>query len=133
MKVAFKNTIFWCSIWALIHSNHLYNLDLIWFKAYSTPTCISIPLSNLGCFFQKISITYDLGQNCWDKRENAFFSAKTALPPNQCCWKFLSFWQQSMGRFNIGIARSGGEFWIIKIESFLEFTGFSTFASTRFA
>ena len=62
LKVGFKSAIFWCWIWASIHSNHFYNL-----KSYSAPTCIWITLSNLGWFFQKISITYDLGQNCWDK------------------------------------------------------------------
>ena len=70
MKVAFKNTIFWCWIWALIHANHFYNLELIEFKAYIAPTCISIPLSHLGSFFQKKSITFNLGQNCSDKIEN---------------------------------------------------------------
>ena len=81
LKVAFKSTIFWCWIWALIDANHFYNLELIQFKSYSTPTFISIPLSNLGWFFQKISITYNLGQNCWEKIENVCSSKKNLYPP----------------------------------------------------
>ena len=100
MKVGFKSAIFWCWIWASIHSNHFYNL-----KSYSAPTCIWITLSNLGWFFQKISITYDLGQNCWDKT-----------------------WPDSM----LILGGEGGEFGICKIEWFLEFTGFSTFLSKSF-
>ena len=83
MTVAFKNTIFWYWIWILIHANHFYNLELIEFKAYIAPTWISIPLSNLGWFFQKESITYNLGQNCWDKIEKPFSREKTPLPLNQ--------------------------------------------------
>ena len=83
LKVAFKNTIFW--IWALIHTNHFYNFNLIGFKACSAPTCISIPFSNLRRFFQKISLSYNLGQNCRDKIENIFFSEKAPLSPNQRC------------------------------------------------
>ena len=30
MKVASKNTVFWCWIWALIYTNHFYNLN--WLK-----------------------------------------------------------------------------------------------------
>ena len=82
LKVAFKNTILYCWIWALIHANHFQNLELIDFETYSTPTCISIPLNNAECFFQNISITYNLGQNCRDKIENLFFSVKAPLPPN---------------------------------------------------
>ena len=132
MKVAFKNTIFWCWIWALIHANHFYNLELIEFKAYSTPTCISIPLSNLGWFFQKISITYNLGQNCWDKIENLFFSEKTSFHQSNVVGKVLDFWQQNFARFNIDISGEGEEFEIWKIELFLGFTRFLTFVSTSF-
>ena len=72
-KVTFKNIIFWCWVWALIQTNHFYNLELIELKAYSPATCISIPFSSLGPFFRKISITYNLGQNC--------FSLKKLLSP----------------------------------------------------
>ena len=92
MTVAFKNTICWYWIWTLIHANHFYNLELIEFKAYIAPTCISIPLSNLGWFFEKESITYNLGENCWDKIENLFFREKTPLHPNQCCLQSFRFW-----------------------------------------
>ena len=47
--------------------------------------CISIPLSNWDGFFKEISITYNLGQNYWDKIENLFFSEKTLLPWNGWC------------------------------------------------
>ena len=87
----------------LIHANHFYNLELIEFKAYTAATCISIPLSNLGWFFQKISITYNLGQNCWDKIENLFFSEKTRPSQINVVHNVLDFWQQNLARFNIDI------------------------------
>ena len=132
MKVVFKNTISWCWIWALVHANHFYNLELIEFKAYSTPTCISIPLSNLGWFFKKISITYNLGQNCWDEIENLFSSEKTTLPPNQCCWQNLRLLITKLGQIQHWYLGVRGEFGIWKIQSFLEFPGFSIFISTSF-
>ena len=132
MKVVFQNTIFWCSIWALNHANHFYNLTLIRFKAYSTPTCISILLSNFGWFFQKIPITYNLVQNCWDKIENPFFNEKHLFCQIKFVGKFLGFWQQNLARFNIDISGSEGEFGIWKIELFLTFTGFSTFVWRSF-
>ena len=85
LKAAFKNTIFSFRIWALIHKNHFYQVDLIEFKAYSAPTCISVSFSNLVRLFQTISITHNLVQHCSDKIENMFFSEKAPLPPNQCC------------------------------------------------
>ena len=105
MKVAFKSAILWCWIWASIHANHFYNLKLIEFKSYSAPTCIWITLSNLGWFFQK---------NINNLRS----------------WTKLL--RQNLARFNVDTGRWGGEFGICKIESFLEFTGFSTFLSTIF-
>ena len=80
-KVAFKNTIFWCWIWALIYTNHFYNLDLVEFKLYSAPTYISILFSNLGLISQKVSTAYNLGQNCWDKIKKLFFCKKSPLSP----------------------------------------------------
>ena len=41
--------------------------------------------SNLVGYFQKLSITYNLGQNCWDKFEKKNFFEKPSLPPVQCC------------------------------------------------
>ena len=114
MKVAFKNTISWCWIWALIHANHFYNLELIEFKAYSTPTSISIPLSNLGWFFQKISITYNLGQNCWDKIENLFSSEKTPLPLNQCCWQTFRLSTTKLGHIQHWYWGVRGRIWNLK-------------------
>ena len=132
LKITFKNSIFWCWIWAIIHPNHLYNLELIEFQAYSTPTRISMLLSNLRWFFQKISITYHLGQNCWDKIENLFSVKKTLFCIINVVGKVWGFWQQNLVRFNIDIGGLWGEFGIGKIESFLEFTWFSIFVSTIF-
>ena len=115
LKVPFKNTVYRCWIWALIYTNDFYNLDLIEFKGYNEPTCILIPFTNLGGIFQKISITYNLGQNCWDEMKNLFFSEKTLLNPQiNVVWEVLSSWQQNFTRFNIDIRGSGGEFWIWK-------------------
>ena len=47
LKVAFINTIFWCWIWASVHTSYFDNLELIEFKRYSAPTCISKSFSNL--------------------------------------------------------------------------------------
>ena len=91
LKKAFKNSIFWWWIWAIIHANHLYNLELVEFEAYSTPTCISIPLNNLWWFFQKISVTYNLGQNCWDKMENLFSVEKPLSPQVNVVGKVWGF------------------------------------------
>ena len=101
LKVAFKNTIFWCWIWALIHTNHFFNLELIEFKAYSAPKYLSIRFSNVRRFFQKISIIYNLGQNCWGKIENQFFSEKNLSSQINVVHKVLGFWQQNLARFNI--------------------------------
>ena len=102
-KITFKNSIFWWWIWAIIYPNHLYNLELIEFEAYSTPTRISMLLSNFRWFFQKISITYNLRQNCWDKRENLFSVKKTLFCQINVVGKVWGFWQQKLVRFNIDI------------------------------
>ena len=114
MKVAFKNTVSWCWIWALFHTNHFYNLELIEFKGYKTPTCISIPLSNLGYFFQKTSITYNLGKNYWDKIENLFSTEKTLLPPNQCCWQSLRLLTTKFGQIQHWLCGVRGRIWNLK-------------------
>ena len=114
MKVAFKNTISWCWIWALIHANHFCNLELIEFKAYSTPTCISIPLSDLGWFFKKISVTYNLGQNSWDKISNLFSSEKSPLPPNQCCCQSLRLLTTKLGQIQNWYWGLRGRIWNLK-------------------
>ena len=105
--VVFKNIIFWCGICALIHANHFYNLEMIEFNAYITPTRFLIPLSNLVWFFHKISITYNLGQNCWDKIENLFFREKTPLSQNQCC-------SQSFRRLATKLGQSQHWYWGVK-------------------
>ena len=128
MKVVFKSTIFWCWIWALINENRFYNLELIEFKAYSGPTCISIPLSNLGWFFQKISLTYNLGDNI----KNLLFSEKPLSPLINVVCKVLVSWLQNLARLIIDSGGYGGEFRISKIEPFLEFTWFSNFCLNKF-
>ena len=62
---------------ALMPTNHFYTLEFIEFKWYSRSKCIPIPLNNLVWYFQKIPITYNFEQNCWDKIENLFLSKKT--------------------------------------------------------
>ena len=102
LKVDFKNTIFWCWIWALTDTNHFYQSELVEFKASSELACISMLFSNLGRYFQKISITYNLGQNCWDKIEGLFFSEKKPSPLKSMLFaKILGFWQQNLAIFNI--------------------------------
>ena len=110
MKIAFKNTIFWCWIWAIIQANHFYNLELIEFKAYITPTCISIALSSLGWIFQKISITYNLGQNCWEKIE----WKKNPVPQNQCCWQSFRLLTKELGQIQHWYWRVRGRIWNLK-------------------
>ena len=108
----------------MIHINHFYNLELIEFKAYNAPACISIPFSNLGWFIQKI-ITYNLGQNCWDKIENLFFSEKTPLPPpNQCCSQSFSLLAKNLVRFNVDIRGRGQNLEFEKLSHFLNLLDF---------
>ena len=114
MKVAFQNTIFWCWIWALIQANLFYYLELIEFKAYSTPTCISIPLSNLGWFFQKISMTYNHGQNCFSVKKLLSPLKKLLSPQVNVVGKVIGFWQQNLARFNIDIGGVRGRIWNLK-------------------
>ena len=54
-------------------------------------------------FFLEISITYNFGQNWWDKIEDLFFSEKTPLPQINVVGKVLGFWQQNLARFSINI------------------------------
>ena len=112
--VVFKNIIFWCGICALIHANHFYNLEMIEFNAYIAPKRFLIPLSNLVWFFHKISITYNLGQNCWDKIENLFFREKTPLPPSQCCWQSFRLLATKLGQSQHWYWGVWGRFWNLK-------------------
>ena len=114
MKAAFKSTIFWFRIWVLIHANYFYDLELIEFKAYGSPTCISIPLSNLGWFFQKILITYNLGQNWRGKIENLFFSEKNLLHPNQRCSQSFRLLTAKLGQIQHWYWSVRGRIWNLK-------------------
>ena len=124
--VAFKNTIFWCWIWALIHANHFYNLELIECKAYIAPRCISIPLSNLVWDFPKKSITYNLEQYCWDKIENLIFPwKKTLLPPSQCCWQsFKLFGNKFFPKLTLMLEGKRENFEFQKLSIFLNLLDF---------
>ena len=102
------------------------------FKACSTPTSISIPLSHLVWFFQKISITCSLGQNRWDKIENLFFIEKSPVHPNQCFMQSFMLLSTKLGQIQHWYWGQAGEFDIWKIKSFLEITRVSNFVSTSF-
>ena len=80
LKVAFRNTIFWSWVWALIYTNHFCNMELIECKAYSASICISIPFSNVGRFFQKISITKSWTELLRQNRRS-IFQWKNPSPP----------------------------------------------------
>ena len=41
-------------------NNHFHNSELIELKVHRAPLCISITLSNLGWYFQKMTIAYNL-------------------------------------------------------------------------
>ena len=125
LKVAFTNTIYWCRIWLLIHANPFYNLELTEFKAYNIPKCISIPFNNLRRFFQKISITWNLEQKCWDKIEDLFFIEKNPLPPNQCCLQ--SFRVLAIKLDQIQHWYRGVRIWELRKCGNLEFEKFSPF------
>ena len=52
LKVTFRNTIFWCWIWGLIHTNHFYNFQLIELK--TNIQCTNMHFNNIqdfGAFF----------------------------------------------------------------------------------
>ena len=117
LKVAFRNTISWCWIWALIHRNHFYTSELIEFKAYSAPASTLIPFSNLRLFFKKFKQPAVL-----DKLS----------PQVNVVWKVSGFWEQNLARFNIDTRGKGENLKFWKIEPFIEFTGFSTFDSISF-
>ena len=119
-------------IWILIHANPFYNLKLIELSEYSTPTCISMPFSNLGCYFKKISITYDLGRNSWDKIENLYFSKKILSPKSILFLRFQACSRKNCTDSTLIKWGKGGEFGIWKIELFLELTRLSNFVSTSF-
>ena len=132
LKIAFTNTTFWCWISALIHTNHFHNSELVEFKACIAEESISIPLSNLEWYFQKISITYNLGQNCSDKIENLFFSEKNSLAQNQCCLQSFKFLTTKLSQIQDWHQVAKERIWNLKMELFLEFTEFPTFVSTSF-
>ena len=75
-NVSFKNTTF-------LMLNMSIN-SLIKLKVYSARRCISVAFTSLEWYFRKIPITYNLGQNCWDKIENLSLSKKTPLSPSLC-------------------------------------------------
>lgn len=117
LKITFRNTIFWSWIWVLINTNPFYKLELI----------------ELMLFSKNIN-SYNLGRNSWDKIENLKkIQQKTPLFQIYVVPEVSSLWQQNVSRFNIDKGENWEEFAIWKIETFLEFSRFSTFYSTRFA
>ena len=83
-------------------------------------------------FFKEILIIYNLGQNCWDKIKNVFLSENTPLAPDQCCSQGFGLLTTKLGQLQHWSRGVRGRIWSLKIEPFLEFTGFSTFVSTCF-
>ena len=115
MKVTSKNTIFWCWIWALIHANQFIvtsNTSNLKHTVYQHAFPYHWAIRD--DFFQKISITYNLGQNFWDKIANLFFSEKTSLPQNQCCWKSFRPLTTKPGQIQHWIWRVRGRNWNLK-------------------
>ena len=110
----------------------LDNLELIEFKAYSTATWILIPFSNSGCCFQKIPITFNLGQNCWDEIENLFFSEKTLLLPSQFCLQTFSLLTTILGQIQHWHSGIWGRNWNLKNWVISWFYWISTFVWTSF-
>ena len=98
--------------------NDFCNLELIESKAYSTSTYIPILLSNMVWYIQRIRITCNLGQNCWDKIENLFLNEKTLTTKLD----HIEHWCTGV-KWRIRI-------W--KIEAFVEFTEFWNLVSTGF-
>ena len=118
LKVAFKNTISWCWIWALIHRNHFYTSELIEFKAYSAPASTLIPFSNLRLFFKKF-------------KQPAVLD-KLSLPKSMLFGKFPAFENKTWPDSTLIRGGTGENLKFWKIEPFIEFIGFSTFDSISF-
>ena len=54
--------------------------------------------SNMQFWMNYFKVSYNLGQNCWDKIENLFFREKTPLPPSQCCWQSFRLLATKLGQ-----------------------------------
>ena len=91
LKVAFKNTIFWYWIWALIHANQFYNLELIEFEAYIAPTCISIALSIWDVFLKKINNLQSWTNLLRENRKSIFPWKSFSYPKSILLVKFEAF------------------------------------------
>ena len=105
LKVNFRNTIFWCWIWPLIHTNHFYNLESIEIKACSAPTCISITIQQFRAFFSKNVNNLQFWTKLLRRNRKSFFHWKSPCLPksmlfptfstfgNKTCadWTFLDF------------------------------------------
>ena len=57
---------------------------------------------------------YILGQNCWDKIENLFFSQKTPLPSNQCCSQSFQLLAAKLGHIQHYYWRVRRRIWNLK-------------------
>ena len=80
--------------------------------------------------FSKITITYNLVQNCWDKTENLFFREKTPLSSNQCCSESFSLLRTKLYQIQHWDKGEGGEFGIWKLDPFLQFLKLQIFFLT---
>ena len=133
LKIPFRNTILWCWIWPLIHKNHIYNLEMIKFKACSAPTCISIPFSNLQRFSQKISITCRSWTKPLRQNRKSLFQWKSPCSPKSMLFaKFLAFGNKTWPDSTLiwGRVRVTWRNWNFKNRVISWFTGFSSFVST---
>ena len=90
LKVTFRNTIFWCWIWPLIHTNHFYNLELIEIKAYSAPICISITIQQFGAFFSKNVNNLQFWTKLLRRNRKSLFHWKNPCLPKSML--FPTFW-----------------------------------------
>ena len=58
--------------------------------------------------------SYNLGQNCWDKIENIFFSEKNPLPPNQCFSQSFRLLATKLGQIQHWYREVKGRIWNLK-------------------
>ena len=86
-----------------------------WFWATKVCLWVSIISQTYGCLKSKFwKLFYNLGQNCWDKIENLFFSEKTPLPPNQCCWQSFRLLTTKLGQIQHWYWGVRGRIWNLK-------------------
>ena len=93
-------------------------------------------IEQFGLFFQKMSITYNLGQNCCSKIKNLFFSGKTLSPPlpkSLLFAKFYAFCNKTWADSTPILEHLGENFEFEKLSHFLYLLDFQLFVSASFA